>query len=374
MRTFLIILIWLIANNQHFIVGKSMVINSAIDPAIDYFTDIVSRNVVEEKIDNERLVKEWQDWVLANPIVVNYLNSLMVLASRQDFAFIIPLGYSVKCIKNIGSFRQTISQLALEMRTAIGGAREDLNRVHIGMERVPTELKNILVYMKIAPFEFLLMSFPDSFKEIEKIVNDSLVVLSKPGKAFQQVLNLLTEIDHLLTSATSDLIISWQIKDIKIQWTCLTELIIELSKRAKTTSDAFLLQFNWILNEFIRPEMTLADSHRDFMIALLLPKIIEIDQTSDLLGIITIAYTDISFQYTDEQIGGNGHLLLLPNEDIRKRYLKQFRYELLPQVIQSARIALDRHTKFLRRDRNRKKDYDKLLASISINDLVDLLG
>lgn len=335
---------------------------------------IAVKDPPEEKIDYGRLLKEWQDWVLANPIVVNYLNTLMVHTSRQDFTLVVPLGYSVKHVQSVGSFRATVSQLAAQIRVALGDARKDLNRVHAGMENVPRELKSMVVFIKHAPFELLMISFPDSFNDIERIVNDSLVVLSKPEKVFQEVSNLLTEINYLLNNTKTNSILAWQVYDLRTQWAYLTELIIELAKRAQVTINSFLLQFNWILTEFIRPDMTLSDSNRDFMLSLLLPKIVEIDQTSDLLGFITKVYTEISSLYTDEEMSGYGHLLQLPTEEQRKFYLKKFQRDLVPQVVRNARLALHHHTQYLRRDLNRRKDYEKFLAETSPTDLINVLG
>ncbi|CAF0929871.1 unnamed protein product [Rotaria sordida] len=374
MWSFFISIIWLIVNYERFIVASSMIKEFSIDSMINYEKALVSRNTGEYKVDNGHLIDEWQDWILANIISVNYLNSLMVLASRQDFNFSIPTGYSVKYVQNIGSFRQTTAQLATDMRSSLSSAREDLNRVHTGMERVPDHLKNMVLLIKHAPFDLLLMLFPDSFNNIEKLVNDSLIVLRKPEKNFEKVLNLLTEIDYLLNNTSNDIMIYLQVFDVKTQWTHLTELVTELAKQAERTRESFLLQFNWILREFIRPDLTFAETHRDFIILLLLPKIVEIDQTSDILGIITKTYTDISFQFTDEQIGGYTHLLLLSKEEDRQRYLKQFQYDLVPQVVQSARLALNRHNEFLQRDRNRREIYEKFLTETSYNDLISLIG
>jgi hypothetical protein len=298
----------------------------------------------------------------------------MVHASRQDFPLTIPNGYSLKHVKNSGSFHQTISQLSAQMSSALTGAREDLNRVHTGMERVPDYLKKMILLLKQEPYELLLMLFPDSFNDTDKLVNDSLIVLRKPEKNFDQVLNLLTEIDYLLSVTSVDQIISLQVYDLKTQWTYLTELVIELAKRAERTRENFVLQFNWILKEFIRPGLNFNDSHRDFIILLLIPKIFEIYRTSDLLGMITATYTDISFKYTDDMIGGNGHLLRLPTEADRQRYLKQFRTDLPTQVVYIARLALKRHGEFLRRDQNRQENSEKILAGTSQTDLISLLG
>ncbi|CAF1595138.1 unnamed protein product [Adineta ricciae] len=374
MRITLITLIWLLAINQTFAAAKATIKNHYARSITRYSSDIKTRNPSEEKIDHGLLLKEWQDWILANPIIVNYLNTLMVYASRQDFALTVPSGYSVKHVQSIGSFRAIVSHLAAQIRVAFGDARKDLNRVHAGMENVPRELKSMVVFIKHAPFELLMMSFPDSFNDIERLVNDSLGALSKPEKTFQQVLHLLTEIDYLLNNTKNDSILAWQVHDIRIQWTYLTELIIELGKRAQVTINSFLLQFNWILAEFIRPDMVLSDSNRNFMLSLLLPKIVEIDQTSDLLGCITKAYTEISSLYSDEEMNAYGHLLQLPTEEQRKLYLKKFQRDLVPQVIRNARLALHHHTQYLRRDRNRRKDYEKFLSETSPTDLISVLG
>lgn len=334
----------------------------------------MSRSFLASRTDHDRLLEGWQDWVLANLFTANYVNSLLVLSSRQDFSLNIPTGYFVKYVQNPGSFQKTIHQLDSELRTALTNARGDLNRVHTGLERAPTHLKTIVLLMKEASHDLLMMLLPDSFDDIEKLVNDSLIILEKPEKSFPAIANLLTEIDYLLSSTLVDQMLSLQVRDIKTQWAYLTELILELARLARRTRDSFILQFSWILQQFLQPGIMFTDANRDFLLSLILSKIVEIDRTSDLLSIVTITYTEISSQFTDLQIGSNLNLSVLTNEDARKRYLKQFRYDLLSQAVQSARLALKRHTEFLQRDATRKDNYDKFLAGTSLPDLSNLLG
>jgi hypothetical protein len=216
----------------------------------------------------------------------------------------------------------------------------------------------MIALLKQAPFDILVTLFPNSLNDIERLVNNSLVVLRKPEKNFPPVLNLLTEIDYLLSVTPVDQMISLQVYDVKTQWTFLTELVIELAKQAETASVSFIKQFNWVIQTFIKPGFPFTDSNRDSILLLLIPKALELDQTSDLLGIVTKTYTDISFQFSDEQIGGYAHLILLTDEKKRQEYLKQFRYDLPPQVIQIARMALRRHDEFLQRDQNREAKYE----------------
>jgi len=281
----------------------------------------------------------------------------MVFASRQNFPFTVPAHYSVNYVQNTSSFQETMSQLSTEMRKALTSAREDLNRVHTGMDGVPDLLNKMILLLRHAPPDLLLMEFPDSFHDIDKLVNNSLLVLRKPGKNFEQVLNLLIEIDYLLNFTSTDEIISLQVYDVKTQWSLLTELIIELAKQAEIASNSFSLQLKWLLAEFVKPNTTFTDSNHDFIISIIMEKVIELDQTSDLLGIVTKTYTDISFQFTDEQISSYAHLLLLTDEVERKQYLNQFRYGLPPVAVQIARRALKQHVEFLERDKNRRAKY-----------------
>ena len=101
------------------------------------------------------------------------------------------------------------------------------------------------------------------------------------------------------------------------------------------------------------------------MISLLLPKMVQIDQTCDLLGMVTRTYYEISSRFTDEQIGGNAHLPLINQEQYRRQYLNQFRHDLPPQAVQIARLALKEQKEFLQRDQKRQTGYETFLANIS---------
>jgi hypothetical protein len=321
---------------------------------LEHILDIPS----ETKLDDNDLVREWQDLVLANAFTANYLNNLLVRTSRQDFPFIIPNGYLPKYIQDPASFRQTISKLSAEILVALTDAREDLNRVHTGMDVVPNELRTVVEFLKQAPYDLFVLFFPDSFNKIESLVNNSLIVLRKPKENFEKVLNILTEIDFLLTTTPVDDMLAFQVSDVKTEWAFLTKLVNELAKQAESVRETFLLQYNWILKELLQPGMPFDESIRSFILRLLIPRIVELDQTSDLLGMVTKLYTDISFEYTDEEIGGNAYLILLTDETIRLEHLRKNLRQLPPIAVRFARLALKRHGEFLQRDQNRKTKYD----------------
>jgi hypothetical protein len=88
---------------------------------------------------------------------------------------------------------------------------------------------------------------------------------------------------------------------------------MELTEQADRARESFLLQFSWILQQFARPNVSFSNSYREFIIQLLIDKAIEIDQISDLLGIVSRTSGDVLSDYTPEYLSGNTHLLLLSN-------------------------------------------------------------
>ena len=319
---------------------------------------------------NDYLLEQWQDWIQGQLISVNYLNRLMALTATNSFPLVVPANYSVRHVQNTYSFSQTVDQLNTQMRNALTGARQDLSRVHTGMEHVPKHLQTISILVKEAPFDLLITELPKSSDDIERLVNESLLVLRKPVKEFGEVLSLLTEINDLLVINLNQQLISLQLqlRDLRSHWIAINTLMIELTKRAETTREHLLLQFSWVLQEFVRAGSSFPDSLRQFVISLLLPKMVEIDRTADLLGMISKTCSDISFQFSDEQIGSNGNLLLLEIQD-RLRYFNQFRHDLPSEVVQIARLALKRHKDFLHRDQHRQVDYETILTKTSNADL-----
>ena len=319
---------------------------------------------------NDYLLEQWQDWIQGQLISVNYLNRLMALTAANSFPLVVPANYSVRYVQNTYSFSQTVDQLNTQMRNALTGARQDLSRVHTGMEHVPKHLQTISILVKEAPFDLLITELPKSSDDIERLVNESLLVLRKPVKEFGEVLSLLTEINDLLVINLNQQLISLQLqlRDLRSHWIAINTLMIELTKRAETTREHLLLQFSWVLQEFVRAGSSFPDSLRQFVISLLLPKMVEIDRTADLLGMISKTCSDISFQFSDEQIGSNGNLLLLEIQD-RLRYFNQFRHDLPSEVVQIARLALKRHKDFLHRDQHREVDYETILTKTSNADL-----
>ncbi|CAF0929889.1 unnamed protein product [Rotaria sordida] len=331
---------------------------------------LLNRNSVEKKPDDHILVEQWQDYVLANAILANYLNILMVHASKSDFSLLKESNDCTTYIKNPNSFRQTISQLSDNIRHILLDLYKDLNHIQIGLERFPIHLKTILLLIKKGNNDSISIYLPKLLKKGENIVNESLFILKNPKIKIEQVKDLLIELNSLISNVTPDISFTLQIEDVKTQWTLFHDLFTQLSIQAENAINDFLLQFNWILEQFIQLNI---NNYRDLIINLLKLKVIEIERTIDLLTIISQTYVDISLEYANEKIISNTHLISISDEQERKEIIKQYRYELQPIAVKFARLALTRHNEFLQRIQNRERIYEDFLNEMSENDLNLLL-
>jgi hypothetical protein len=324
-----------------------------------------------EKTDDHLLIDQWQDDVLGNALVANYLNILMVFASRTDFSLIDSSNSCTTYITNPNSFRQTISQLATNIRRNMLDVYQAFSRIHLGLERIPLHLKTTLLLIKIGKNDTINTNLPKLLEKGENIVNESLLILKNPQTKIEEVKNLLTELHSLISTFTSDNMIPLQIEDVETQWILLNDLFTQLAIQAEKVTNHFLLQFNWIIEQFDRLDI---DQHRDLIINLLKPKAIEIDRSADLLSIISQTYVDISIEYSNIKITTNTNLIQTSTEEERKEIIKQHRYELQPEAVKIARRALKRQDEFFQRNDNREILYEKFLNEMTENDLEILLS
>jgi hypothetical protein len=93
----------------------------------------------------------------------------------------------------------------------------------------------------------------------ENIVNESLLILKNPQTKIEEVKNLLTELHSRISTITSDNMIPLQIEDVESQWILLNDLCTQLAIQAEKVINHFLLQFNWIIEQFDRLDI---DQHR----------------------------------------------------------------------------------------------------------------
>lgn len=311
--------------------------------------------------------------MLTDAIAVNHLNCLLVFGSRSSYTLTVPPGYTIKYVGSARDFRTVAIQMAANIRLNHLQANEDINRVRIGMEDVPVRLRKLVLELKYDNLENIKSTFPDQFKEVEKLVNNSLLVMHRSAQNFQNTLNYITELELVLTKNPADPSLDLELIDLRDQWRLFTELIVELSTRADRLRENFLLQLNWILNELVRTGFQVTDTHREFLIRLLLAKIVEIDQTCDLLKSISQVHEFMSETSVNEQISGHDEGINLATAVERKRALKVFRSSITPNIVRIVRRSMDKQDDFYRRDTIRRRNIEKILTTLSLDELNDLV-
>ena len=330
--------------------------------------------ILEERLtktDDDILIKKWQDYVLANAILANYLNILKIHASRSDFTLGNVSKSCITYVTTLHSFRQSVSVVSGSIQYTLLTIYQDLNRIEINLKRIPNHLKIILLLIKKGTKDSIEKNLLNLLRKGENLVTESLVSLRNPKLKIEQIKNHLIELQTLVSTGNVDPVLIFQIEDVLTQCTHLTDLFTQLAIQAEKSTHHMLLQFNWILEEFSHLDI---DTHRELIINLLKRKAIEIDDTIDLLTIITQTYIDISSDYTNDKLANNIHLIFLTNEQEQKESLKQFRHELQPQVVKIARLALKRHDEFLQRNQTRQTVYEKFLNEMSTSHLNLLLS
>ncbi|CAF0809543.1 unnamed protein product [Adineta ricciae] len=334
--------------------------------AISIFAEDISQN---KTTTEEKFIDQWQDNVLSHVFLTNYLNHLLVHTSRTDFLL---RNNSAQCTLHIPtthSFRQTVSQLNNNIRSVLLGIHADFDRTQIHLKNIPTHLKLILLLIKKGNQTLIQSKLPHLLKQMENVARESLVKFQNPTDKITSIKNYLLELNSLISTIAVDTTIALQVEDVKDQWISLSHLLNQLANQAETNSNSIILQFKWILEQFIQLDI---DLHRDFVINLLKTKVIDIDRMTDLLTIICETFQDISSEYSNEKLINNGHLISLPTEQERKQFIRQYHYELQPELVKFTRLALKRHEEYLRRERDRQITYEDFLIQASQSDL-DLL-
>ncbi|CAF1214979.1 unnamed protein product [Rotaria magnacalcarata] len=353
-------------------VNSKIEVNSRTEEALSTVVPkiLANRNLRESKLDDHILVENWQDYVLANAVLANYLNILMVHASKSDFSLLKQSNHCTIYVKTPSSFRQTIVQLSDNIRFVLMNLYSDLNQIQLTLDNFPIHLKTILLLIAKGTEQQIDTHLPNLLVKGETYINESLLILKNPRAKTEQVKDLIVELESLISNVSSEYAVSSQIEDVQAQWILFNDLFAQLAIQAENGIHDFLLQFNWVLEQFIQLNVS---SHRDLILNLLKPKVIEIDRTIDLLKIISETSVQISSTYTNQKMTDNTNLILLSNEEQRKEAIKNHRYELQPVAVKFARIALQRHDEFLARTANREKAYEDFLSEMSTADLSILL-
>jgi hypothetical protein len=315
--------------------------------------------------------REWEDLVLAGPAVVNYLGLFMVLVSRRDEFLIPPAGYTVKYINDVASLRATLLQISSAMQVAFKLTHDDLVRVRGSMNQIPEHVKAGLLLIKTAPDNLLSQLLPYTLRNVDRAANEGSAVSKPTLDRFISIRLMLEEVVTLINSTqlvagNTDYLIEANIyaNDIKTQWDLLVKLFRKFSERADTTQRSINDSFIGPIDEAQRTNGFSSQNQSSDHLARLIPAAIFIDQSSYLLDMMTLTYTDISNDHMVNVIASSKDYLNLEIESVRVTSQRQLWQNTVSQSVKIARLAQERHNQFVDTGPNRQAEYATYLQSV----------
>ena len=340
-----------------------MFCSTSIQSAID-FTRNANRSIVLEQTG-----KEWENLLLAGPMLVNRLSQLMVLASRTDVGLSLPPGYQLKHVSQLPSLRAVVQQLANSMQISLQRTHIEYNRLQLTMKKVPGLVLDTLLIIQTETLDVLDFILDERLTEVSNLVNDSSDT-SKPLRTdYGKVHELIVEIDDVILHTqkqTGSLFlaeIGIHTKDIRQHSDQLNRLIASISSQAESMAVSFVVQFIWFIRTSILTGTILTPDTRAFILRMLVPKAIDIDRASDLLAMMMRTFFDVSEGYMMKEIAGSANQLLLPNDDQRRTYDRRLWKRFAEISMKVARLTQIREAKFVARNITRSAKYENFLIT-----------
>ena len=314
--------------------------------------------------------REWEDLMLAGPLVVNYFNLLMVLVSRGSENLVIPENYTVQHVQNTGYLREVLYQLSSSMQSAFQMAYDDLFRTQNAMEQIPDHITATLFLIKSAQNNVLSELFPYPLRNTNRATNEGSTVSNPVVNKFIAVQSIIDELvrilDHTMIVASNKIYFTeanMYAKDIQTQWNVLVKLFRKFSERADLTQTTIHNNFTDPINDAKQANKISSASQRTGQLKNLVPSAVFIDQSAYLLGIMARTYSEISTDHVINQIAESidiGHLFSESDRILEQRATWQ---RAVSQSVKVARLAQDRHDGFAATSTNRQAEYNKYLQA-----------
>ncbi|CAF4337865.1 unnamed protein product [Rotaria sp. Silwood2] len=282
----------------------------------DDFNQLILNDHLDQK---ENSASEWTHLLIAGPLVINYVNSLLVYASKRDFPFIRPSNINILHIQDINSFRETISQIS-------DVAYSTLLNIHIAMLRVQFNVQHLSSYIRTAVE--LLISNSSTFTEfmLPKILAD---------------INRISNESVTYTRTTVD----------------------KLSYLPDLLSESLIQNFLNIIKDSNSDNFHFDLLDRELILILLIEVGKDIEQEADLLYTMFTAYSDTSSKYIVNQINSI-NLLILQTNDKQSSYLSELSFNTTLMSARVDQLAQDQQNQYIIRRENRHAEYEQLLAQI----------
>jgi predicted transcriptional regulator len=161
-------------------------------------------NVLNDGKSDEQLLAQsaieetWEELVVAGPITVNYIGNLMVLSSKQDFAFRPSNPNHVyQHIQYPNSFRTTLVQIANKIYNVFRNAHSNMDRIQLDMQQIPRHLKTVLQLLTSASPRLIQSMLPTALGNIERIAKQCADLAKSTMKNYESATLLLQEVTEV---------------------------------------------------------------------------------------------------------------------------------------------------------------------------------
>jgi hypothetical protein len=256
------------------------------------------------------------------------------------------------------------------MQEAFKSAHDDLIRVRDSMHQIPDHLKASLLLIKDASDSLLSQLLPYTLRNVDRAANEGSTVSKPTLQRFILTKSWLDELDVLLNSSFLTLgytnyLIEATIysNDIKTQWDLLIKLFRKFSDRADITQSSIKNNFTDPINEAHNSNDFSSPSIRADRLHGLIPAAIFIDQSSNLLDMMTRTYTDVGNDYKLEQVTPTNPFITMAFENERIQAQRQLWLNIVSQSVKIARLAQERQNQFVDTGPSRHVEYGNYLQN-----------
>lgn len=319
------------------------------------------------------LDQTWEDLVVSCPIIVDYLNLLMVFASNRNLALKPQAGYSIQYIENVKSLHATLAQVASAIKLISPDVNIGFARTHVNLHEIPEHLKAALFLVQTTPSDLQQQLLQYAVRNLQRAVNDGSAASRATVSPFVYVGQLLDEVVTVIgftsSSQTSNLDEYYFLReveryagDVQKHWYRLVQLLVKFSDKVDLIRQSAHKDFVRVIEQ-----AQLGTADRATQLRQLVPAAIAIDRHAYLCQTVAYAYTNVSKEYMLPRVAQSGSLLSLQSNATRLTGEHGVWQSLTMQSMQVSRLARVRQIDFVDRSADRQKEYQAFLTPARIN-------
>ncbi|CAF1126038.1 unnamed protein product [Adineta steineri] len=356
------------------------------DLTLSSTTTLSDLNVDTQTLAQPVIEENWEELLVAGPIVVNYISNLMILNSKRDFSLKSSSPNHVyQYIKYPNSFRNTLAQIANEIYAVFIRAHSYMDGIQLSTQQIPKDLKTILKLLKSVPprtIQALLPIALDTIEQIPKNIAKSANIMIKEYDSLtlllQEVIAAMADTHAVNNSVLMNMNIlvnaTKELSKMQQQWSEIIRYQNILTTRVETIRETVLNELMDTIKNVTSTNSELSAAARTFFVSKMLDKIIEIEQDAHLLYIMAKTYNDISNAYIVFQIANVSKLLVLPTEDERQTAMSQLGETLLFTLAEISQIVLEQKQQYQQRNQEIQEEYKQFIQQMMFEELAAGIG